>query len=150
MAHKTLVGGTAYEISGGKTMVGGTVYDIAGGKTMVDGTVYEIAFAPSTITVNITGSGSSQYAYVTVNGTKYTTATTIECEAGTEISIKVSGTNITNSQKSQITLNGTVVASGTTSGAVYSFAPDTDVVNIELTKNGSGLNTYYTATITTS
>ena len=45
MAHKTLVGGTAYEISGGKTLVGGTAYEISGGKTLVGGTGYELSFS---------------------------------------------------------------------------------------------------------
>lgn len=45
MAHKALVNGTAYEISGGKTLVDGTAYEIGGGKTLVDGTAYEISFA---------------------------------------------------------------------------------------------------------
>lgn len=44
MAHGTLIGGTAYEISGGKTLVGGTGYSIDKGKTLVDGTGYEIGF----------------------------------------------------------------------------------------------------------
>ena len=44
MAHKTLIGGTAYEISGGKTLVDGTAYSIDKGKTMVGGTVYEVGF----------------------------------------------------------------------------------------------------------
>lgn len=52
MAHKTLVGGTAYEISGGKTLVGGTAYSIAGGKTLVGGTAYDIGFGPSTVLNN--------------------------------------------------------------------------------------------------
>jgi hypothetical protein len=42
MAHKTLVNGTAYEVSGGKTMVDGTGYDIKGGRTLVDGTGYDV------------------------------------------------------------------------------------------------------------
>lgn len=42
MAHKTLVGGTAYNITGGKSMVSGTVYNIANGKTLVGGTGYDI------------------------------------------------------------------------------------------------------------
>lgn len=46
MAHKTLVGGTAYEISGGKTLVDGTAYSIKNGKTLVDGTAYEVGFEP--------------------------------------------------------------------------------------------------------
>ena len=45
MAHKTLVEGTAYEISGGRTLIGGTGHEITGGKTTVDGTVYNISFA---------------------------------------------------------------------------------------------------------
>ena len=44
MAHKTLIGGTAYEIKGGKTLIDGTAYEIKGGKTLVGGTVYEVGF----------------------------------------------------------------------------------------------------------
>lgn len=44
MAHKTIAGGTAYAIKGGKGMVGGTSFGVKKGKTMVDGTVYEIGF----------------------------------------------------------------------------------------------------------
>lgn len=44
MAHKTLVNGTSYEISGGNTLVDGTAYSISGGNTLVDGTAYEIGF----------------------------------------------------------------------------------------------------------
>lgn len=44
MAHKTRVGGTAYEIKGGKTRVGGTGYSIGKGKTRVGGTAYSISF----------------------------------------------------------------------------------------------------------
>ena len=44
MAHKTLIDGTAYEISGGKTLVNGTVYSIKNGKTLVDGTAYDVIF----------------------------------------------------------------------------------------------------------
>ena len=46
MAHKTLIGGTAYEIGGGRTLIGGTGYDIAGGRTLVGGTGYDISFGP--------------------------------------------------------------------------------------------------------
>lgn len=44
MAHKTLVSGTAYEISGGRTLVGGTGYSIDKGRTKVGGTGYDISF----------------------------------------------------------------------------------------------------------
>lgn len=44
MAHKTLIGGTAYEIGGGKVLVGGTGYSIDKGRTKVGGTGYDISF----------------------------------------------------------------------------------------------------------
>ena len=44
MAHKALINGTAYGISGGKTLVGGTAYKINKGKTLVSGTAYSISF----------------------------------------------------------------------------------------------------------
>lgn len=45
MAHKTLIDGTAYKISGGKTLIGGTAYKIDGGRTLIGGTAYEVVFA---------------------------------------------------------------------------------------------------------
>ena len=47
MAHKSLIGGTAYEVTGGKTLVNGTGYDVAGGKTLVSGTGYDVSFTPA-------------------------------------------------------------------------------------------------------
>ena len=46
MAHKALIGGTAYNIIGGKSLVSGTSYNITSGRTMVGGTGYNIMFAP--------------------------------------------------------------------------------------------------------
>ena len=42
--HKTLVGGTAYTVQGGKCMVDGTVYNILKGRTLIDGTGWDITF----------------------------------------------------------------------------------------------------------
>ena len=44
MAHKVMVDGTAYSVTGGTTLVDGTSYSVTSGKTMVDSTVYEISF----------------------------------------------------------------------------------------------------------
>lgn len=73
MAHKTLVNGTSYDITGGKTLVSGTAYSIAGGKTLVGGTGYDISFKPPELVVfdggtaddydNITFSTYYEYAY---------------------------------------------------------------------------------------
>ena len=82
MAHKTLVGGTAYEITGGKTLVDGTAYSIKSGKTLVGGTVYEVGFAEMA-TVTITGSGDSYLSYVTIDGKNYTSETTLSVPVGT-------------------------------------------------------------------
>lgn len=57
MAHKTLISGTAYEISGGKTLVGGTMFGIKGGKTSVNGTAYSIAFGAAVIEFKINNMG---------------------------------------------------------------------------------------------
>lgn len=65
MAHKTLIGGTAYEIGGGKTLIGGTAYDIKGGKTMVGGTVRNISFG---IQIGALAVGSS--VFMNVNGAR--------------------------------------------------------------------------------
>lgn len=95
MAHKPLIGGTAYEIGGGKDLIGGTVYAKDHGKTLVGGTVYEVGFAPSEakITINTTfpsnitdGSSPTAYAYIEIDGVKYGTATEIVVPVGTVIS----------------------------------------------------------------
>ena len=45
MAHKILIGGTAYDIKGGKCLVGGTVYSIKKGRTLIGGTGEDIVFS---------------------------------------------------------------------------------------------------------
>lgn len=47
MSHKTIIGGTAYEVKGGKCLVNGTAYSVKKGRTLVAGTGYDITFAPS-------------------------------------------------------------------------------------------------------
>ena len=61
MGHKTLIGGTAYEISGGKTLVDGTAYGISGGKTLIGGTAYDVSFARDPITIFAKGDTALQY-----------------------------------------------------------------------------------------
>lgn len=53
MAHKVLVDGTAYEISGGRTLVNGTGYSIDKGKTLVGGTAYEVGFGLPTVILKL-------------------------------------------------------------------------------------------------
>lgn len=64
MAHKTMIDGAVYEISGGKTLVNGTAYSIDKGKTLVGGTAYEVGFGSgeATLTVDIGAHDSSGYS----------------------------------------------------------------------------------------
>lgn len=48
MAHKALIGGTAYSITGGRTLIGGTGYGISKGRTLIGGTGYDISFVTGT------------------------------------------------------------------------------------------------------
>lgn len=56
MGHKTLVGGTAYDISGGKVVVGGTAYGIKKGRTLVGGTGYDVSFVTPLSDIPVGGS----------------------------------------------------------------------------------------------
>lgn len=58
MAHKTLINGTAYEVTGGRTLIDGTGYSIAGGRTLVNGTGYDISFGTPISSLPV---GSSVY-----------------------------------------------------------------------------------------
>lgn len=72
MAHKTLIDGTEYDVSGGKCLVDSTAYDIAGGKTLVGGTVYDIEFGSAPVVeipcyLREAFGGSYRYAYTNTN-----------------------------------------------------------------------------------
>lgn len=45
MAHKTLISGTAYSVTGGRELIGGTGYGCKAGKTIIGGTAFDIPFA---------------------------------------------------------------------------------------------------------
>lgn len=63
-AHKTLVGGTAYEVKGGKCLVNGTVYSIKKGRTLIGGTGYDITLPGVGTRVSTLRVGQSVYAKV--------------------------------------------------------------------------------------
>ena len=92
MAGKTLIGGTAYKITGGKATINGVARKVTGGKTMIGGTVYSIKFGKG-VAVTITGTGNSTYCYATINGTKYSAAASnITVTTGDVITFGVYGT----------------------------------------------------------
>lgn len=45
MAHRTLINGTAYDISGGRELIGGTGYAKKKGRVLVNGTGYDVPFS---------------------------------------------------------------------------------------------------------
>ena len=116
MAHKTLIGGTAYEITGGKTLIDGTAYSIKSGKTLVNGTAYEVGFAPKEAIVTITRLSGFYYTpekhlWLEIDGTKYEeiyTPTELNVPIGTVIECCYNASSTTN----KIYLNETVIAEG--------------------------------------
>lgn len=46
--HKTLIGGTAYDVKSGKCLINGTAYAIQKGRTLINGTGYDIALVSGT------------------------------------------------------------------------------------------------------
>ena len=45
MAHKTLISGTSYSVTGGRELIGGTGYDCKAGKTIIGGTAFTVPFS---------------------------------------------------------------------------------------------------------
>lgn len=150
MAHKTLIGGTAYEISGGKTLVNGTAYSIDNGKTLVDGTAYEVGFKPKTAIITVTSNGTRDgQATVTIDGTTYknggtisSNPVTIEVPIGTEIVCYAEPGGYSGIYYGgNIYVNGTVVANGVEAqtAQTYTYTVNGDVT-IEV--NGGRMGYY--------
>lgn len=140
MAHKTMIGGTDYEITGGRTLIGGTGYEVAGGKTLIGGTGYDIEFGPRVIPVTITkGFSSTGGAYVSWPGTKTAAVGDYEMTEGQYFTawVKVSG----KVEYSKIYLNDTVVKQAAGSNAEFRFVPDCKAITVEIT--GDILNGIY-------
>ena len=112
MAHKTMINGTAYDISGGADLIAGTKYQIGGGKTRIAGTGYDISFAPGLFTVEVTGGkidGTYYHMYLVYGGVKYA-AESVEIPAGSTVTIKMESTVATYTCK--IYLNGSLIKTG--------------------------------------
>ena len=130
MAHKTLIGETTYEISGGKTLVDGTAHEIKNGKTLVGETVYEVGFAEM---VTITLSGIGYQSYAEYNGNRYTFPSSFEAEIGDEITLYCGQVP----SSATVHYNGQQVASGLSS-VTYTY---TVKDNATISAKTSGLGT---------
>ena len=97
--------------------------------------------------VALSGTFNSKYGYVTIDGTKYTSAQTLTVAKGTSVTVYCGSERYQIQALSTITLNGTTVAQGTYSAAAeYTFAV-TDSCGVAL-KRKLGDDYYYTAAIT--
>ena len=79
MAHRVLINGTGYNVTGGRELINGTSYGKKKGRVLVNGTGYDIPFL---IPVTIVGGKSSaapgtpqSLGYAEYNGAKYTDET---------------------------------------------------------------------------
>lgn len=131
--HNTNVGQVAREILGGTVKINGVAGELKSGLVLVGGVAKEIEFVA---TVSITGSGSLTVLYITIDGTKHTSADTVVVPVGTIISCfaKHSYGN------GYISLNGVTVASGTdASGNAASYEYEvTGNVTIKMTYSNYG------------
>lgn len=125
MAHKTLIGGTSYEITGGQTLVGGTGYNIKKGQTLIFGTGYDIEFAKPTL-IEYRSIPNVEWGKLTHNGTVYkvesNTLKSFEAGIGDIVNVFCwsGGTGI-GDYGSEIYLNGVSVAKGSNSNCSYDY-----------------------------
>ena len=144
-----LVNGTAYGVKTGEKIVNGAAQTIYNGRTIVDGTGYDIVLSTSGFTVTITGQGSTRTAWVDINGTIYTSQTTLIVEPGTMIRLLTGGGSRNTRAQTKITIDGVTVAQGTASNAAsYSYTPTGDIT-VTLRSQTGIRGTYGTITVTT-
>lgn len=122
MAHKTMIGGMAYGVTGGKTMTGGTAYGISGGRTMAGGTLYDVPFS-SGLTLTLAGSGGSGTCYIKIDGKKYysSASSPLKVAPGTEVYCYVSAAS-----SYGIYYNNVYVGTAERYGESYYFYPTKD------------------------
>lgn len=143
MAHRTLIDGTAYEVSRGKTLVDGTAYSIKKGNTLVDGTAYEIGFKKM---ITLTVVKGADYALNPVDDSKLSYVLgydfgTYEFLEGTEELHVDAYSPMGKSSACEISINGEVLytqspASTLSAHAYCMFVPYGNTT-IELTTNNS-------------
>lgn len=142
--HNTLIDGVAREIESGILLLGGVAREIENGTALVGGVARKIGFGDNVCTVNITGAGSSAYAYVSLGDYNYYSAETVEVSPGTAIVFVATSRG---SYYAQIILNGEIVKSGVLNTTIsYEMTVDQDM-NVALFYDTS--YRYGTITITT-
>lgn len=148
--HHTLIGGTAYAVSGGSALINGTKYQIGGGTTLIDGTKKSIQFVRAvtvTVTRNYTDGGPPRSSFVTYNGTAYSAGSSFTANAGEQITVKVGDENSSGTYYSgcKITLNGVAVTPNLSGQYTLTLTGDTSIV---FSKYSTGMYQLISAAIT--
>lgn len=141
MAHKTIIGGTAYKIKGGRDLIDGTGYDKKQGKALVDGTARAISFAPTEYILTISGGSTESHgAYAQYGGTKYASGT-LHIPVGGSVVLAV-GYNKIKSARVTLTGAGTLSEAGQSGSnpVKYNYTP---AGNAEITFNRISPDTQY-------
>ena len=122
MAHKTLISGTAYSVTGGRELIGGTGYGCKAGKTIIGGTAFEVKFSEP-ITVTIHGEKEFQAGtQVKIGDLIVSTLGTYETSAGTEITARVGANHNSIIKYEKIYYNDELVSEWTSGWTTeYSF-----------------------------
>lgn len=149
--HKTLIGGTAYEVKSGKCLINGTAYAIQKGRTLINGTGYDIALISLKKHIITMSSDRDNInpndSYVTINGTTYHPYPNYEIEVDGDVKITVGVYGSMGG--STITLNGVVVKQVSSfSEGSYTFELDGDC-NIVFKHSGVGSRVSFNCAIVT-
>lgn len=113
--------------------------------------IREIQYPVTGFAVSLTGDMDSEYAYVTIDGTKYTAAQELVLDPGSSIIVTV-GTNANNYGNSlEITLDGSVVRKGSRSDhSIRYMFQLANPCSLVFTKHSVSMIMHYTCAITTS
>lgn len=111
MGQKVEVGGTGYDLKGGKPLIGGTAYAIKKGRTLIGGTGYDIKISGDTLVVIIEGVQDNTASDVYIDGTNITGSKTLEVNRSSQVELHASynaGVTI-NEQRLKAPMNDAVV-----------------------------------------
>lgn len=149
MAHKTLINGTSYEITGGRAMVDGTGYEIKSGKTLVGGTAYEVGFAPPVVKLTVISTdGATPWWRLDTEYNREDTGT-FEITPSQTLVVRVRAAWITSTsfKQAKIYLNGTQVGqSGANPGSSTTGSYTIDLTGLtEVTLEFTPINGYTTS-----
>lgn len=149
MAHKTLISGTAYSVTGGRELIGGTGYGCKAGKTIIGGTAFDVPIGSPKYTLTIQNANISNGAYVAYVGENYGTGT-LRITVGDTVKILVSSntSGVLGNVSAKLNGAGTLVYKGINGlTKSYEYTPAANAT-IKFSRTYSGKGAWYQAVIT--